>query len=207
MKDNLTITLPKGIELHTIVSDENYRMDAPHYVSYLERDIELYRKEFPKEIHELYGDIPIYDVVTETTKNIHIPHEAASLAIFACVLVDSKVTMAQLKAVLDIFYSSLKECDHPLNGREQMVLNLLRKTFSPHHSIKDFYDSFVVSMELDDPLFHQPYKEFAKLLKKHGYSGIIDIADIRYNTYQAEQPLIILDTSCIRVKDIRQINK
>ena len=202
------IVIPKGTEFHTIDSDGNYTtIDVPHYVSYLPEDIALYRREFPIEIHERYGDIPIYDVITKPKRDIWIASHEAGLSLFTGMLMEHRILQGQLQVVLDIFLNSFEHLNRILNEREAKVYSLLQESLGVHSSIEKLYDAFVVSMELDDPMFKQPYEQFAFQLMKYGYSGILDEADMHYNSYQAKQPLIILDPTCVKLIDIQEVKE
>ena len=50
------------------------------------------------------------------------------------------------------------------------------------------------------------YSKFKEVAKKAGYSGIIDVNDLKYSGYSANKPTILFDAIDVQLKNISEIN-
>lgn len=191
--------LKKGTELHTITSDINYVPKAPHYASYLEEDIKTYQTEFPKEIFEREGYVPVYDVITVVNKDISVCSVDFAKWVFDRIYAKNTKFSIRTDIMLRVFSDSIESqaAVRTLNQREQMVRELLKTD--------KIFDAFMVSMEIDNRIYNYPFDTYFKALWRKGYGAIYDLADILYNPYTIKSPIIITYPARVRLAYKTQI--
>lgn len=197
------LIIKKNAACHTITPDFLYRLSPPHYVSYLPEDISIYCSKFPEEIYEREGLVPVYDVITVTDKDLRIANIDISKKIFEKIYLKNQKFRFQVDLILQVFSESFKTVNRELNEREEKVYHLLEKL--PNGNMDDLYDAFIISMEIDNPLYTYPYQTFYSALRRKGYSAIIDVADLFYNSYKVNLPVIVINIQKVHILYIAQI--
>lgn len=193
--------------VYTISDDPDYKPGLINYVSWLPQDIELYRQEFPREIRERNGLVPTYETKQRPAKRLHVPSYRDTLAIVSNLRKTDPHFEPQVMETLKVFAISFEnqELERPLNEREKKVYKLVKSASSVMHTPKTFTDAFIVTFELDNPIFLRPYQLFIQALHAHDYDGVYDVADIWYNSYHPIAPVIIFGEGSLEVVETREI--
>lgn len=189
--------IPKEAKCHTITSDPNYNVGQVHYFSYLKTDIEVYRCKFPSEIMEREGLTPIYDILSTPAKDLKILEYEESKNIFFKIYRKNTKIRTQIGMILTMFLDSFGYLNRTLNTREQKIRNLLSEVVNGNQEY--IYDAFEISLELDHWIFSKPYKVFFNAIQRNGFDGIVDTADIFYNDYSIERPIISFNKNKMKI--------
>ena len=183
--------LPKGTICHTISSDPSYTIAGTHYISFLPNDISVYRLKFPWEVREREGDTPIYDFYSTPKRDLKILEYEEAKRIFDRLYDKNEPFRLQVGMIIAMFLDSFQYLDRSLNGRELLIYELFSNV--RYGDRARVYDAFEVSFEMDIWLFLYPYVTFFKALRRKGYDGLVDTADIRYNTYDVRCPVVVIN--------------
>lgn len=193
------LIIPKGTFCHTIASDPDYKILQAYYISYKPHDILVYEEKFPLEIRDREGNTPVYNVTSTPLKDLKILEYDEAKVIFDKLYRNNRKLKLQTDMILRVFLASFRTLQRPLVGRELLIRELLTNVY--YGDTNHIYDAFEVSFELDLHLCHYPYQVFINALRRKGFDGIIDIADIRYNTYNVIAPVVIFNPERMQLID------
>lgn len=193
------LTIPRGTFCHTITSDPDYKITKVHYISYKSHDILVYKEKFPLEIRDREGETPVYGVISTPLKDLKILGYYEGKTIFDKLYQKNRRFKLQTDLILRVFLASYKTLNRPFVGRELLVRELLQNVY--YGDANHIYDAFVITFEFDLHLYHYPYQVFANAIQRKGFSGIIDIADIRYSAYSVISPVIVLNPEHMKIID------
>lgn len=189
--------IPKGTKCHTISSDPLYHIGVTHYISFLPEDIALYRARFPWEVRDREGNTPIYDFVSIPLKDLKIADHDGAKIIFDRIYEKNESFRLQVGMILCMFLDSFSYLTRSLTGNELLVYELLSKVRMG--DFKRLYDAFEVSFEVDNYLFMYPYQVYFQALRRKGFDGVLDTADILYNTYNTTAPVVVLNPDRMKI--------
>lgn len=209
-KPLLDETLKSGTSFSRIQTDKSFNRARPFYATYKKDDIDKYQGLFGHNLKSRAKQagidpnaVEVYKLDISAQKKIKIPSEKNVIYITNQLLKEPKFK-ENLKASIADSKTKMKR-----PGQQALLndaLDAIDKNDLKETNKKKIYEALNLTLTHHNPQQIQLQNRFYSELKKKGYSAIVDVNDKKYSSYHAKSPVIIFDTSKVKLQAVSTLD-
>ena len=212
-KDSSDRILARGTEFARIQREPSYIKGRAFYAVYRKKDVNLYSGIYGAQLKNGRGrsnadslNRDVYQVKLTNSKGLRMPSNEKAADITARLVKRDAGFRNELQKTID---GSRKKFMRPMQKELfRDASNVMKKSprkWSPEEKRK-VYEALNLSLTNHDKHEVAVQKKFYKEMKQHGYGALSDINDKKYSSFHAKDPVIVFDTSSIRLQSVTKLS-
>ena len=188
-KENADRYIDSSVKLKRVASNSDAGVHDAFYAAYKKGDVDTYVGLYGNTTQQRNGAA---FQKTLSTKGMKIAGGKAGRKTLGDLINSNPSVKEELKRMID---------DDVDMSWSQKHKNTLKRAIDKGSVPKNAYDLFNQNLVFRGRGTNEFYNE----LKRKGYSGILDVNDMKYSGYKAKTPLIIFDKSKVAVDGVRKL--
>lgn len=196
----------------------------PFYATYLKHDSNEYAGLFGKNLrsrakHEAakdlthskafikqQGNMPIYQLTIHNKDNLKVPSNSHAGEITADLLKDDDFKAGVSKSIADAKGQMHRSGQQQLFNSAERLLKKDPSTLTNKEK-KTVYKALNLTLTFHSDNDIKVQNKFYSALKSKGYGALVDVNDNEFSSYHARRPMIVFDTSGLKVTAIRKLSE
>lgn len=190
----------KNDTLYRVQKEREFDDRYAFYATYKMHDVLKYRGLFGQNLQRRYGDVPVVSVSINVKDKLSVPSDNDCQKITGYLLKD--------EAYRNNYVKSIEHARDIMRRPQQTAVfnRALNDVKKGKYDSKSVYEALNLSLVNHTAHDNAVADSFYEVLRRNGYSALVDINDKKYSSYHAKEPLIVFDTNTVALQAVTDLN-